>query len=507
MRTLRVIITGIALSLLIASCSKHYDVSNVNGINAEGELLLPLAYKSFTMYDMMERFQLDTIINMSGTGDFWFNYFYEHFDAVTGDRLLRFKDLNYNEHFSFENPYLNEQPPLTDTVLGFVKTVVFDSENVHVLEALMKSGRLDFSVASNVGDLRRVILHSSGIQYADGGDFVLDTPVHSNTFGFDLEGLHYVTDTANTLTFSYVLYTSFHPANEPELFVDIIIEGRDLAMRSMRGYVDSYSDRSRIDTVFSLFPDNLGGMLEVQDVEMRISERNSFPLGARLVVDTAMVMGEDIAPYSIFDPMPLSVDLPPQNTFAEVFSQKLNGKVDVGGGRALATTDFIVNPVGYAEMVTVEDTSSIDVRVDVDLPFSFTIEDVYYLDTVDMHLSELEMPDLIEKVTLELTFNSTLPFNLYGSFYLYDSENEMITDVLVADGRLIQTSYYGQPTVSTINIEITEDRIENLLRSDCLIMAYELDTDAHHVRLNAYQELGLFVKAKIQYKGCVEIND
>ena len=493
------------LICLCASCRKeHYNVSNVHGVNAEGELLLPVASKSFTMFDMMERFQIDSLIDISETGELSFNYYYEHFGAVSGYKLLRFKDLNYVERFSFENPYVNEQPLLTDTMLGFDKTIVFESENVHVLEALMKSGRLDFSIASNFGNLRRVILRSSDIKYPDGSDFELDTPVQSNSFGFDLEGLHYVTDTANTLTFSYVLYTTFHSTNDPELFVDITIDGRELTMQSMRGYVDTYNDRSRLDTVFNLFPDNLAGMLDVNDVVMRISERNSFPLGARLVVDTALVTGEGIMPYSIFDPMPLSVDLPPQMALAEVFSQNLNGKVSVGGGRAFATTDFIVNPAGHSEMLTVADTCSIDVRVDVELPFSFSVEEVHYLDTVNMNLSELDMPDLIESITLELTFHSTLPLNLNGCFYMYNSENETITDTLVADAQLIQASFDGQPTTTTVSIAITEERMEHVFQSNRIIMAYAMDTDARNVQLNANQKLDLFVKAKVKYDGVVE---
>lgn len=507
MKTNRIALLLGLLVCLLASCKKdHYDVTNVHGVNAEGELLLPLAHKSFTMYDMMERFQIDSLINVTETGDMSFNDYYEHYNALNGDKLLRFKDLSFTEYYSFENPYLNEEPPLDDTMLSFEKTIVFNADKVHVLEAMMKSGRLDFSMTSNVGSLRRVILSSTDIKNADGSDFVLDMPVQSNTFGFDLEGLHYVTDTANTLTFNYVFYTVFHATNEPELFLDINIQGRDLAMRWMRGFVDTYSDRNGIDTVFNMFPDNLGGMMDVQDVVLRIGERNSFPFGAHIVVDTAMVIGEGIAPYSIFDPMPLSVALPPQMGFSEVYCQNLHGKVDVGGGRTVAAFDFIVNSDGHTEMVEVADTCDIDVRVDVEMPFSFAIEDVHYLDTVNMRLSELDMPDMIKSVLLELTFTSTFPLNLKGAFYMYDSESETITDTLVGEERLICASFDGQPVVTTMSIDINEERIDRVLRSDRIIMLYNLDTDAHNVRLNARQKLDLFVKAKVQYKGDVELD-
>lgn len=506
MRFNKILLSALFVAVLLTSCRKdHYDVGNVHGVNAEGELLLPIASKSFSMKDMMERFQIDSLINYAESGAFSYAYCYEHYDAVSGDNMLRFKDLNYHEHYAFDNPYVSQGSPITDTTLNIQRTILFESDNISVLEAVMKSGRLDFHVESNFGNLRHVVLRSSDIHDAFGNEFVLDVPVHYNTFGFDLADLHYMTDTANTLTFSYELYCSFYPAHQPKLYVDLSIVGHDLAMSTMRGFVETYGTRNLIDTVFTMLPDNLAGIIEVEDVSLRVSERNTFPLGARLVIDTALVMGDGIDPYSIFDPLPLAVDLPVQDAFSEVFSQTLSGKLNACGGRAYASSDFIVNPEAVSDLVTVADTSGIDVRIDVDIPFAFEVNNVSYVDTVNMRLSELDMPDLIERITLELTFTSTLPINLSGRFYMYNSDNEMITDTLLANAQLIRASFDGHPSTTLVSIDITEERIENVLRSDRIIMVYTLDTEGHDVQLNANQNLGLFVKAKVKYDGAIEL--
>ena len=493
------------LVLALVSCKKdHYDVSHVNGVNAEGELLLPIATKSFTMMDMMARFHIDSLISCSETGELSYGYYFEDNDAVNGNRMLKFKDLNHYEHYVFDNPYTSGQPPVTDTMISFERTILFESDHISVLEAVMKMGRLNFRMVSNVGNLRRVVLRSSDIKDSTGHDFVFDAYVQNNAFGFDLAGLHYLTDTANSLTFSYDLYCYYYPSSDPELYVDLGIQGRDLAMKSMRGYVEAYSNRNRIDTLFSLFPDNLTGMLDVEGVSMKIRERNTFPLGARLVVDTALVTGEGVEPYSILEPLPLEIDLPSQTAFGEVFSKSLHGRINASGGRAYSSSDFIVNPSGMSEMVTVDDTCCIDLRIDVDIPFAFKVDNVQYLDTVNMKLSELEMPDMIESITLDLIFTSTIPLNLNGKFYMYDSETGTVTDTLLSDARLIQASFDGQPTTTTVGIEITEERIEKVLHSDRIIMVYEVDTDARDVKLNANQKLNLFTKAKVKYNGVVE---
>ena len=82
---------------------------------------------------------------------------------------------------------------------------------------------------------------------------------------------------------------------------------------------------------------------------------------------------------------------------------------------------------------------------------------------------------------------------------MYDSEHEVITDTLVEEGRMIEASFDGQPTHTTFSIDITEERIQDVLYSDRIIMQYMLDTDARDVKLNANQKLMLFVKAKAEY--------
>ena len=495
------------LACLLASCKKsHYDVTNVDGVNAQGEVLLPIGSKSFTMMDMMERFQVDSIISCADDGSLSFDYYYENYGVLNGDNLLRFEDLNYEEHYSVPNPYTGTPPPYQDTVLSFQRTLVFQADHLGVLEAKMKSGYLNFIVNSNVGVLRRVILSSSDIMDAEGNDFMMVFQPQSGTFGFDLEGLHYQTDTANSLTLNYELYCTYVPSWDPELYVDFMIEGVDLAFSEMTGYLEPYDSRNRIDTTFNLFSHNLSGILNVRDVSMRISERNTFGVEGRLMVDTAMVMSEGIAPYSLFEPLPLVVELPAQNEFDEVFSQNLSGKIAPSGGAAMASSLFTVNTGGMEDLITVTDTCSLDVRVDISLPFSFNISNVQYLDTVNLDLAELELPDLIERLTLEMTFNSTLPVNLMGWFYMYDSEHEMVTDTLVGEGKLIEASFNGQPTHTTLSIDITEERMQNVLRSDQIIMRYVLDTDARDVKLNANQKLTLFVKAKAKYDTSVEFD-
>ena len=92
----------LAMICLLVSCKKdHYDIGHVHGVSADGEVMLPLARGSYTLMDVMQRFQIDSLIDCNAAGAMTYDYYYEHLGAVSGEDLLRFKDWNYTEHFSF----------------------------------------------------------------------------------------------------------------------------------------------------------------------------------------------------------------------------------------------------------------------------------------------------------------------------------------------------------------------------------------------------------------------
>lgn len=505
MKINKIILIFLSIALLMTACRKdHYDVNNVNGVSAEGEVLLPIASASYTMKELMERFEIDSLITFTDEGNMSYGFYYEHDGAVSGQQLLYFKDWNYDAHFAVANPFPGALPVPIDTVISVSQTVTFEADHIRVMSALMKSGHFEFDLESNVANLGQVVVTTHDIQDANGRDLRFVYHPQTGQTGFNLAGLRYQTSEANTLTLNYEFHIIVHALDDPEIVIDAHIAATDLAIREMTGYVDSYESRNRIDTTFSLFPSNFSGGLEINGAKMRVSERNSFEIDAKLLIDTAMVYGEGVAPYSIFDPLPISIDLPSQMAFSEVFSYPLNGRLNATGGQALASSLFTVNPEELADLLTVYDTCSIDVRVDVDIPFAFTIDHVGYVDTVNMSISDIELPEMVEQLAIELTFNSTLPIDLYGQFYMYDSQQDRITDTLLADQKVIGASFDGRPTTTTLSLEVTEDRIENVLHSDRIIMRYALDTDAHDVTLNANQRLDLFVKARAKYNGTID---
>lgn len=493
------------LALVGASCKKdRFDVDHLQGVNAEGEMLLPIGSTSFTVMKLMQQLEIDSLINCTEDGNLSFAFHYEDFGVLNGEELLRFKDAEYSAHVTFENPYPFTLPQTFDTMFKFEQNIVFESDHIHVLKAEMKSGHFDIDLGTNVGLLQRVVLRSSDIKDEMGQDMVLDFDLTSSEIQFDLDGLHYVTETENALNLQYEVYVKFQSTPDSELYFDMKVVGSDLAIKSMMGYVDPYESRSCIDTMFNLFPGSVSGALEVFGARMKIFERNTFNLEARLDVDTAWIITDGQEPSSIFGPEPLVLDIPSQNDFGQVFDNTLDGKISANETSIYASNTFIVNPSGMTDMVSVADDCVIDVMFDTEIPFEFKVDDVCYSDTTRLELFEINQPDQIEKLTLELTFVSTIPINMNAQFYSCDSVTGQIIDTLLAEDRLIKASFDGQPATTEVTLEITSEKIEPFLRSEWLISRYELDTEDQSAVLKAQQGVEVSLKARVKYNGIVE---
>ena len=94
--------------------------------------------------------------------------------------------------------------------------------------------------------------------------------------------------------------------------------------------------------------------------------------------------------------------------------------------------------------------------------------------------------------------------NLRASFYAYDSENDRIMDTLLVDAVVMRASLDGRPMTTNVSIVVDESRVESVLQSDRIIMAYLLDSSDKYVELNTNQKVDMYLKVKAKYNDTVE---
>ena len=499
-----------AASVLCFSACNKFDLKNVQGVHTEGEVLLPIAHGKYTIVDLMQRFEMDSLIDYDQSGNMSYNLLFEQMGLLKGSKLLKFKDLEINEHFEVPNPQPGVILPFPiDTVFHYTQTVQLESEHGSMRSASMKSGRFDFVLSSNFPDIRQIVISSTNIKDEEGNIFSFEYQPEIGQSSVDLSGMRFESTMENTLSFDYAVRVKMQELPMEDFVFDINLTGRQLALKDMSGYVNTYSIRNSLDTVFSVFPDNMSGMLELENILVTLSERNTFGLEAQFIIDSALIWGNGIEPFQLISPLPLVVTAVPSPIFIQIFQQYLNGTLNAHAGNAHVSSDLILNPNGLHQLVEVCDTSSVDMRILANVPFQFNIDEIHYIDTVNMRLSQIQSPEWIEKLTLELTFVSTIPFKLSGKFMMYDSEHGVVTYNLLDDATLIAPSYDGQPTTTQVTVEITDEAIiqNHIFDSDRIILDFVLDTESHDVVLNSNQFLEFSLKTRVGYNGNINLNN
>ncbi len=500
-RTPFVLLVG--LLLVCFACNKnHYDFDRFEGVEAEGEWNLPIASASRTIGDVINALnQNGAIVNdENGNLHFVYNYFID--DAIKGADFMYFKDQQFADSVVIDNPAPIVLPAPIDTVLRFEKTIALASENIGMMSAEIKSGRLGFSVATNLSGFRQIIVMSPNIMDANGNNLNLVMDTLDKERVIDVAGYRCETQVDNEITLVVEVHLSIQDLSESQYKTSFDLKVNDLKMSRMTGKIGRFSSCHRIDTTFNLFPNSLEGTAMFLDAKVKLRERNSFDLPARLRIDTAMISGAGQS-YCIFDQMPVVVNIAPSDGYVEVFNENVSGVLNTNKQQALSSAVFILNPYSLNTVFEVADTTSIDTEIGVYIPFKFNVPRVNYIDTVDMHLSNYDSLDFFKEVVLNMLVRTDIPFNINvrACFYHYDSGE--VTATLFDDDWVLKGAFDGNMQESDITIALTQEHIRQLLHSDKLIIQYHIDTEGHDVELNAKQRLMMALRAKVFYDGMI----
>ena len=492
--------------VFLVSCNKnHYDFDHLNGVAMNGELRAPIASVQYSIGNLMEKFHLDTLLVFSEDGDMNFTFGYQVDDVIKGSELLRFNEMNEHFEYAIENPHPFVLPEPIDTVVHFDFELNLESDYASLNWAAIKSGLIVFDIETDFTHLHSIDISIPEITDAAGNVLHMNYDPQLTSNQVNVAGYRYESVAENTIHVTVDVDFSMLDFTEPNYTLDADLKISDLAIQEMRGHVGTYASRNRIDTTFNLFPSSLSGEATFLNARVALQERNTFDLSAELVVDTAVVWGNGVEPYSVFSEMPLAIDIPSSHNYVETFSQLVDGRLNVQCGSAYASSVFVLNPLGLTDEVRICDTSSVDVKIDVDIPFSFNVPGVSYQDTVNMNLNTVDSPEMIQQMVLVLAFDSELSLNVSVKADMFDSQAGVVTDALL-DGACIRGSFDGNSNKTVIEVPFTHERLENVFRSDKIVLRFDLDTDAHDVTLNLNQNLGLTVRARIQYDGVVDLS-
>ena len=503
-------------ALLFFSCNKNrFDFSEMDTIEGSGQWKLPVGHANVSLNDLMSQFGDNDMVSYDDDGNLQITYQLPPFNVFKGSDFLNLGTLNFSTEQHFPNPFPGISIHPIDTVFRFKQEIQLSADSAGIESAIIKSGELMLTFGNtNLGHISQIDFSSSGIIEPNGDTLVRHfNGVNGNTV--DLAGASFylhnpVTGLADsTLVLNYAIHYQMTGIDEPEYTFEAIVGLIRIELQEISGYIGGFQYEFEKDTSFSLPLNNIEGQVKLIGADVKINEKNTFEnLYASLRIIQADLYGGGAAPYAIFGSDPYVIQVIPSNEFVNVLPEEtLDLQVDTryNSLRLYALMDF--NSSDATQVVKIVRQSSLDMEVDAVIPMRFNIPGIYNIDTLDITLSEISAPELVEEIRLNVDFESEMPFNLQGQLYTINAYTGQVTDSLMTTPMHINGSFDGSPAKSTAVISITRDRLRHLMASDQLIMRFGVDTDGNDVMLNLDNGLDMTLKADVFYGGTLDVNN
>ena len=501
------------LALLLFSCNKNrFDFDHLESIEGSGQWKVPVGSMRTTLGSVLDQLVESDLISYDDDGNIQICYEFEIEKVLKGTAFLNLGNLDFTTHVKATNPYSGVVLPAPiDTIFCFSQSMRISTDSAGIEVAIMNSGEMLMSMETNLGNVTEIVLSSSDIIMPGGDSLVRHfNQVTGNVV--DLSGASFTLRDDNgvadsTLVLNYVVHYQLSGSDLPEHDVTTHVSLNRLKIKQISGYIDSFVYEFTYDTTFNLPLGNVQGQLKLVGAKVEIDERNTFDnLQAKLQVNQAEFYGGGAVPAPIFNYYPFEINVVSTPTYTNVMPvETIDLEFDTKFDAFRLSAVLQLNPDGTDRLISIYDTSALDLKVNAVVPMRFNVPGISYVDTLDLELSDIVTPDLIKEVVLSIVFDSEFPFNLDGQLYMFNSQTGRVTDSIMIKPLHVDGSFSGEPVYSSAEISLTDSRMTHFMEADKLIMHVGVDTDNNDVLLNLDNSLGMTVKADVIYDGEINI--
>lgn len=518
----RILILGTALALgalMMFSCNKkRFDFDDSLPIEGSGQWKLPIGSVKTTIGKVLDQLSENNVIMSDANGNLRFQKSFEMNDVIKGSTFMSLGNLHAPAlDLTLENPYPGIPITPIDAEFQFYQRINLAnimSDTLRIERFELRSGKMKIKVKTDLGHVSQIELISPDITFPDGSTLHDTYPWSGEDVPheLDLAGATFsMTDpetglTHTTISLQYIIHYQLDGVDLETYKISTQFDLEQLKVKEISGYIDHLVQNFNFDEDFEL-PMNVQGQLTLLGTKIGIMGKNSFGnLTPALYVDEAVFRGNHADPLPLLDPVTLV--LPPSQDFVPAMDEKtLNLTFNTDNTQFHMAGQFDLNPNGTNQLLTIKDESSIGLRADVTIPFSFNIPNVTYTDTVDIDFSGISATQMVNEIILGLLFKSQMPFNFGVDLYTYNSQLGMITDTLLVNGLDVKGSFDGSVVRSEGSIDVTQSRLNSLLNADKLVMRLGLDTENKDVTLNRENGLEMIIKADVLYGGTMDVNN
>lgn len=478
--TTRVLMVLAAMTMVFAVSCKKKDVKKIEVDN------------QFAVALFCDNVALKDIINdMDGTTDSWlrvrndslFAYYADTIDGVlkASDFLGDLKDTDFttSTNFSLNGVYDNEEHDTTLFSEGFT-TIPFVYDGFDIEEVIMRSGvfSFDVTITPEIPMLKQIVIFSEQlVSPEDEQPLMITIDYEKGNKIVDLSGYKLRPDGNKNVNFSSYITFHYNPQvgfDGGSYTSDLVGGITNAKFKTVYAIVtkplDSlYTDVQPID--FGI--NGLSGSAMLPVPRVALTYRNTFGLKAECDVTKFEFMNSVTGlTTNLIATDHIDIDINPTNgEYRGFVIQGFTDQIDALAGYTQLDFNGEVNLAMPGDHISISDTSQVDVIANVEMPMSFKISELCYVDTVDVKFGQdVNIQNYLDEIDFTIDYDNQIPVDvkLQGIFL----SNNHVVDSLFDNGGAI---LYKQN--SSLKCVVTDRKLDNVMKANKMILRLGLDTN------------------------------
>lgn len=519
--------------LLIVSCfdKRDFEFDKIAAFEWEPNVAAPIIKSTLSMKDLISG--ADTNVLVEDASNFLSIVYRASVFSERADEIISIENQNVNSSWTFPTGTITDSATFNYTI-----STTFTSPNGERFDSIyIKSGALLFNLNGNLnhnGRLRIIIptvkkngmIFRKNIMY----NYNNTLPVVTNN-SYDLSGftISFGADNKLNINFSITVYADANPNNSPYT-LNLNEAFQNIKFHKIFGYIGKRSFSINQDSVdFDIYQNNIDGSIQLEDPKLNIYIRNAYGMPINVNFTKLDAKSSVNPPYIVPItgsglPNPLLIQAPTfaqigQSILTKISLSKTNSTIVQAVNMSPNYLDFLVealsNPNGNpaTDQNFVIDSSKFEVDIEAELPLYVSASGFKLQDTVDFDLGD--DIDEVEWVILKVYTSNGFPLDVSMQIYFADSLGNKLDSLLTSIDQIISSGIVGPapsykvitPTEKHLSIQINQQKMDNLLKAEKLIILANLSTTNNGVdKVKIYSDYEIDVKLGVQAKGKISAN-
>ncbi|MDR1345166.1 MAG: hypothetical protein LBK03_00485 [Bacteroidales bacterium] len=496
-------------------CRKeNFNFSHLASIEAHPDYGLPFGTVRYGIGEILTQFDKEGFIEQTANGDLLYNYTITKDTVILGSNILKYKPANG----TFGPFATNVTVPGSVAVsVNFEFPITLHDSNLIYSNIDIRSGMVDLTVHTSITTPCTIVFELPTVT-RNGAVFSQTIHISSGnqaTVRIDLTGCKIqATSDPNTIpcqgtaTFDVNSAITNYSFNGIYTTSEIKLSHFD---GTMTPRADNLTENYSFDLLSSLLssPNYGASAITLYNPTVTLNINNTFHVSGQFQLQQLALASADNSLTSPLLSAPATITQPYSPTMQKHVLDNIVPQVPVRPEYNTIHLEgtSILNPNGLGTPVSIDESSVMNIKLEISIPFKLKVENAYFRDTLKLNFTDLtdnesvqtlKLINAVENLTLDIVLANTLPIGFRVQALLCDSTGLTI-DSLFKGPQLLPACFNSNtPRKATFSSSMGNSKAHRLLKSKQLILRFQMDTEHQTAILNASQYLQATLRGRIK---------